>query len=156
VLVAPGPGVTAAAGTDQQSLSAADTDDLRPLKRQRRARVPFAAAAGQFTGRLAGQASRAQRDLASSQSGLEDELTDTDMQDSDTGGVVGEQASMPQLTPRALFPSLGGRRHSHSKPRTAAGSRSGGFSSKLAGSSSHVPNLSTYLGLNHAVADQGE
>lgn len=143
-------------GTHQRSLSDDDSEDFQPVKRARREDLPFAASDGRFTGRLAGQASRAQYDMVSSQSGLEDEVTDTEMQDSGTEQGAGVQHSRPQLTPRTLFPGLSKARPSLSKHHAAAGSKGVGFSSRLVGSSSHVPSLATYMGLGHAVADEGE
>jgi hypothetical protein len=157
-------------GTHQRSLSDDDSEDFQPVKRACREDLPFAASDGRFTGRLAGQASRAQCDMVSSQSGLEDEVTDTEMQDSGTEQGAGVQHSRPQLTPRTLFPGLSKARPSLSKARpslskarpslskhhAAAGSKGVGFSSRLVGSSSHVPSLATYMGLGHAVADEGE
>jgi hypothetical protein len=153
----------AAAGTHQRSLSDDDSEDFQPVKRARREDLPFAASDGRFTGRLAGQASRAQCDMVSSQSGLEDEVTDTEMQDSGTEQGAGVQHSRPQLTPRTLLPGLSKARPSLSKARpslskhnAAAGSKGVGFSSRLVGSSSRVPSLATYMGLWHAVAEEGE
>ena len=78
------------------------------------------------------------------------------MQDSGAEQGAGVQHSRPQLTPRTLLPRVSGARPSLSKHHAAAGSKGGGFSSRLVGSSSHVPSLATYMGMKHAVADQGE
>jgi hypothetical protein len=81
------------------------------------------------------------------------------MQDADVGGsAAAGQDSTLQLTPRTLFPSLRGGRAGNSKSVAAGGqgSKAGGFSSKLVGTSSHVPNLATFVSKPHAVAVTGE
>jgi hypothetical protein len=111
-----------------------------------------------LTGRLAGLRSRAAASETSSQSALQD----TDMADAEDAGppssTAGAQASKPQLTPRTLFPNVRGQQAGSSK--TAAdnvlGVKQGGFSSKLVGTSSHVPSLATFVNRPHDVAPAGE
>jgi len=147
----------AAAAAGQRRVPDEEEADLLPAKRARRAAVPFVVSQEQqFTGRLAGQTSRA--DCSSgSQSELED--VDIDMQDTEVDPSTGrDQDSMLQFTPRTLFPSIGGHRPGTSK-LNAEGlgvSKMGGFSIKLVGSSSYVPSLATYITKSHAVAEYGE
>lgn len=60
------------------------------------------------------------------------------------------------LTPRTLFPNLDGHKAGSSKSAASASNQQGGFSSKLVGVSSHVPNPATYLSKRHDVAATGE
>lgn len=128
-----------------------DEEDVQPAKRARRGRLPL-------TGRLAGLSSRAVHSLVDSESEADD-ICDTVMQDAEAGvSAAAEQDSTLQLTPRTLFPSLCGSMAANSKSvaATRQGSKAGGFSSKLVGMSSHVPNLATFVSKTHAVAVTGE
>jgi hypothetical protein len=85
-------------------------------------------------------------------------MCDTDMPDAAGFDASNGQDSVPQLTPRTLFPGLGGGKRGlvHLGASAGQGSGKGGFSSKLVGSSAQVPNLATFLSKPHAVADCGK